>query len=272
MTDDKTKKPDLIFGTESQKIIGEFKTITTPFPDLPRVTLDNTKPINLHSLSSDSSYDDSEEVIELRKSLNIIFGQRFNEKDPSAPAVKSYKALSMELNMDWRTLKNFHEGGKVAKKVIEKLISKFKAVTLNRLNTNYEFVDFIDGKESTGMIIDIDIPKNQAVGEYMDLIEKAHTAMHSIYKAYWHKYPANKILKLKRISELQKNPIFENLSGQGVAFFKGILPSFMNIPKDHKDYGSHNGTTKVLYIYVAKTEQQSIDYVPDWDQLTLREK
>ena len=272
MTDEKIKKPDLIFGKELQKIRGEFKTLTAPFPDLSKVALDNTKPINLYTSASDSSYDDLEEVIELRKSLNIIFAQRFNEKDPTAPAVKSYKALSMELNMDWRTLKNFHEGGKVAKKVIEKLISKFKAVTLNKLNTNYEFVDFIDGKESTGMIIDIDIPKNQAVDKYLELIEKAHTAMHSLYKAYWHEYPTNKIEKLKRISELQKNPIFNELSAQGVEFFKGILPSFMSIPKDHPDYGSHKGSTKVLYIYVAKTEQQSIDYVPDWDQLTLREK
>ena len=236
MTDKKDKKIDATITTPGGKTYeAEIKTrskLNSP------ITLEPYKPINFKpyapKLKTDETNDgvEKESIIELRNSITKIFLDRFNEQNPKEPTTNSYKELANELSIDWRTLENFHNGGKVANKVVARLIEKFDCANLLEVVSNIQLIEFIDDKSIKGMIIDVDIQPLDELHEKIGLLEEARNSLEENYFDFWTDYPLDKIEKLKRKKEFIDKDVFSNLKNNGFRIFAGELQTFMIIPED----------------------------------------
>ncbi len=254
----------------------EFKSLQgLKMPDL---KLDPHFPINISTpeRKDDIIFYNTENVEELESTLKNLFKDLGD--DPDKPSNKSYKVLAKKLGIHWKTLLKFNEPNNsddgydkpVSKKVLDRLIQKFKNIYLSKIENTSQLIHFINDNDLSGLILDFSYPKDVPIKSFKKPIQETYQGLVSILISFWNERPNKKFAQLDHIEKYQENDWLNNIFEKGVHIFVGTVPSFMSIPEKHEYSDTYNNNlTKVIYFLIGNNESNvdRIKYMPDWDQL-----
>lgn len=245
---------------------------------MPNLKLDSHFPINIPTpeRKDDIIFFNTENVEELESTLKNLFKDLGD--DPDKPSNKSYKVLAKKLGIHWKTLIKFNEpdtsdesdSKPVSKKVLDRLIQKFKNIYLTKADNTSQLIHFINDNDMSGLILDFSYPKDVPIKTFRKPIQETYQGLVSILISFWNDRPKTKFAQLDHIEKYQENNWLNKIFEKDIHIFIGAVPSFMSIPEKHEHAETYNNNlTKVVYFLIGKNESNvdRIKYVPDWDQL-----
>ena len=227
-------------GSISGSTMENYLTGNVEFKSLQGLTMPNLKlnshfPINIPTpeRKDDIIFFNTENVEELESTLKNLFKDLGD--DPDKPSNKSYKVLAKKLGIHWKTLIKFNEpdtsdesdSKPVSKKVLDRLIQKFKNIYLTKADNTSQLIHFINDNDMSGLILDFSYPKDVPIKNFRKPIQETYQGLVSILISFWNDRPKTKFAQLDHIEKYQENNWLNTIFKKDVPKYLIFLGGFV---------------------------------------------